>query len=1049
MMERPAKLLCCSIRLDRAGCRTLVLSSVCLVWITLFGGSVPAESMLEQSASRLITTLGEKGYHDTAIAVLDQLARDEAVSDSFRGKIPLWRANERVASIRETSDADERKRAYEGAISDFNGILKGHQDLSIAAEAAFQLGMVFLDMGRLSRNQAVAVGKDINKAQQFFVSAVDIFVGPRSGQTALSAIEKELQQVEGFIGEYRDRRLIAPDDRRELNQLEQDRERLRGRRVQVQLLAAEAFSEMAECFQHDSKEWGQSLEEALRRYHAVYLSTPTRSAGLWARLEEGKTLLALGRIKEGQEVLLEITKLPSSETLIYQLRVKAVDTLLASWINTTSLKDDEQFDERLRQFVLGDSPVSPLDSDYLAMQYRSAELLWRRQEALPAESKDARKSLLADVRILARDVAQAGDVHASSARKLLEQLGRQDAALAERLGRSFEVSFRRADEVLEHYRQNPSETQRSVALAELQDVLRIAPGQPTEDQELKREQLALLRYQLALLFYEDQRYHEAVSLGDFLVKYSSYDPICQKAAVLALASWQALVVQQNARWSDSATTQIGELASAIMQRWPRARCSIDAADVSISLALRNGDSAAIESVLRIFNGDGIGRADVFLRGGVALWHLCQNPAAGQNRSSSGPKTGCVQHARHALDEGLAAIDEAKSMQDRTFEVAVAGAVARCEIALYSGKDDSLDLFSLLNHAGYGPWYVLQDSSTDLPPSIYEPSLRVCIRGFSELRQYGLARQAMQALVESISSNQEAKLRLVGTSISVGKKLIEAAEERRDRNNVSSEKNRFSVEEIEFIEQVLDFTREATDQLEVMSWVAITLSRLGLPDGGLVSGVPEEKRKVFLLQAAATIEEILLHGELSQSAMTPWRRELVAVRSSLGQWEEAIGQMRIILASQQNNRSPVLQQYAADLFQKAANDSQSLEQARVYYRSAIVGSRAVLEAGESVIWGWGSLASRVSKAAFGPREGVAGKMQEIYFEARFRLAACRLAWAQKEVDIATKARLLKEAESDIKIEAQLHPGLGGDKSRKRFEGLLEVIQQELLTVSRTR
>ncbi len=1049
MMERPAKLLCCSIRLDRAGCRTLVLSSVCLVWITLVGGSVPAESMLEQSASRLITTLGEKGYHDTAIAVLDQLARDEAVSDSFRGKIPLWRANERVASIRETSDADERKRAYEGAISDFNGILKGHQDLSIAAEAAFQLGMVFLDMGRLSRNQAVAVGKDINKAQQFFVSAVDIFVGPRSGQTALSAIEKELQQVEGFIGEYRDRRLIAPDDRRELNQLEQDRERLRGRRVQVQLLAAEAFSEMAECFQHDSKEWGQSLEEALRRYHAVYLSTPTRSAGLWARLEEGKTLLALGRIKEGQEVLLEITKLPSSETLIYQLRVKAVNTLLASWINTTSLKDDEQFDERLRQFVLGDSPVSPLDSDYLAMQYRSAELLWRRQEALPAESKDARKSLLADVRILARDVAQAGDVHASSARKLLEQLGRQDAALAERLGRSFEVSFRRADEVLEHYRQNPSETQRSVALAELQDVLRIAPGQPTEDQELKREQLALLRYQLALLFYEDQRYHEAVSLGDFLVKYSSYDPICQKAAVLALASWQALVVQQNARWSDSATTQIGELASAIMQRWPRARCSIDAADVSISLALRNGDSAAIESVLRIFNGDGIGRADVFLRGGVALWHLCQNPAAGQNRSSSGPKTGCVQHARHALDEGLAAIDEAKSMQDRTFEVAVAGAVARCEIALYSGKDDSLDLFSLLNHAGYGPWYVLQDSSTDLPPSIYEPSLRVCIRGFSELRQYGLARQAMQALVESISSNQEAKLRLVGTSISVGKKLIEAAEERRDRNNVSSEKNRFSVEEIEFIEQVLDFTREATDQLEVMSWVAITLSRLGLPDGGLVSGVPEEKRKVFLLQAAATIEEILLHGELSQSAMTPWRRELVAVRSSLGQWEEAIGQMRIILANQQNNRSPVLQQYAADLFQKAANDSQSLEQARVYYRSAIVGSRAVLEAGESVIWGWGSLASRVSKAAFGPREGVAGKMQEIYFEARFRLAACRLAWAQKEVDIATKARLLKEAESDIKIEAQLHPGLGGDKSRKRFEGLLEVIQQEFLTVSRTR
>ena len=64
MMEGPAKLLCCSIRLDRAGCRTLVLSFVCLVWVALVGGSVPAESMLEQSASRLITALGENGYHE-------------------------------------------------------------------------------------------------------------------------------------------------------------------------------------------------------------------------------------------------------------------------------------------------------------------------------------------------------------------------------------------------------------------------------------------------------------------------------------------------------------------------------------------------------------------------------------------------------------------------------------------------------------------------------------------------------------------------------------------------------------------------------------------------------------------------------------------------------------------------------------------------------------------------------------------------------------------------------------------------------------------------
>ena len=1048
-MEGPARLLCCFLRLGPAGCTPFVISSIGLMSMSLFVGGVHAESTLEQSASRLITALGEKGYHDTAIAVLDQLLRNEAVSDSFREKIPLWRANERVASGRELLDLEQRQRAFERAISDFKQLLEGDQDPSVAAEAAFQLGMVFLDMGRLLRNQAATVGKDGSKAEQFFLSAVHVFVGPRSGQTALSAIEKELKQVETLISKFRDQRLITSTDRRVLNQLEQSREKLRGRRVQVQLLAAEACSGMAECFEQHSKEWGRSLEDALRRYHAVYLSTPTRSAGLWARLEEGKTLLALGREKEGQDVLLEITKLPSSETLIYQLRVKAVDALLAAWLNTTSLTDDQEFDERLRQFALGSNRASPLDPDLLAMKYRSAELLWRRLEASSADSKDARKSLLADIRTLARDVAKAGDVHAASARKLLEKLGGQDAAFAERLGRSFAASFRHAEKVLEHYRKNPSETQRSVARIELQEVLRIAPSQLAEDQELKKEQLSLLRYQLALLFYEDERYHEAVSLSNFLVKRSSNDPIAQKAAILAFASWQALSVQQNTYWGESATAQMGEMASVIMRRWPRDGCSADAAEVSINLALRNGNSAAIKNVLQSLNEDVIGRAEVLLRGGVALWHLCQHPGNEQNSTSGTLMTECLQDASRVLDEGLAAIDEKKALQNTSLEVAVAGAVARCEIFLHSGNNDSLDLFSLLTHVGYGPWQVLQDSSIELPLSIYEPGLHVCIRGFAKIQRYDLAMQAMKDLVAKVSSNKEARHRLVRTSISVGKKLIEGVEERIEQDSTTSERNGFSEDEIEFIGQLLDFTRAATEQLEVLSWVAVTLGRLGFPGDGLVASVPEGKKKSFLTQDALAIEGILSHAKLPQLAKTSWRRELVAVRSNLGQWDEAVEQMRVILADPQNNRSPMLQQYAADLFQEAAQDSQSLEQARGYFREAIVGSRVMVGDGESIVWGWGSLASRVSKSAFSSRGAVADKMRDIYFEARYRLADCRLAWAQKEGDTSIKIRLLKEAEADIKIETQLHPGLGGDTLRERFEALLDAIQQEFVTISRTR
>ena len=77
------------------------------------------------------------------------------------------------------------------------------------------------------------------------------------------------------------------------------------------------------------------------------------------------------------------------------------------------------------------------------------------------------------------------------------------------------------------------------------------------------------------------------------------------------------------------------------------------------------------------------------------------------------------------------------------------------------------------------------------------------------------------------------------------------------------------------------------------------------------------------------------------------------------------------------------------------------------------------------------------------------MRGVYFEARYRLASCRLAWAQKEVDTAIKTRLLKEAEADIKLEAQLHPALGGDESKKRFDALKETIQQESVKITKVR
>jgi hypothetical protein len=280
-------------------------------------------------------------------------------------------------------------------------------------------------------------------------------------------------------------------------------------------------------------------------------------------------------------------------------------------------------------------------------------------------------------------------------------------------------------------------------------------------------------------------------------------------------------------------------------------------------------------------------------------------------------------------------------------------------------------------------------------------------------------------------------------------MIKVSQERKEQESLASPRDEVSGDEAELLGELLDFVKDATPQIEVLSWVALTFGRLGVSGDALVAGVRDDKRKFFLEQSAATIRQILSGSELRGDTQTSWRRELVSVRSSLGQWDEAVKQMRVILSDQKNARSPFLQQDAAELFQKAAKNSPSFEQSQIFFRTAVSGSRVTLTTGESVVWGWGVLANRVSKVAFGDRSDLADSMRRLYFESRFSLAACRLEWSQSVVDVATKIKLLHDAEADIKIESQLHPGLGGIAFKKRFEELRMNIQQEFLKIQESK
>ena len=67
------------------------------------------------------------------------------------------------------------------------------------------------------------------------------------------------------------------------------------------------------------------------------------------------------------------------------------------------------------------------------------------------------------------------------------------------------------------------------------------------------------------------------------------------------------------------------------------------------------------------------------------------------------------------------------------------------------------------------------------------------------------------------------------------------------------------------------------------------------------------------------------------------------------------------------------------------------------------------------------------------------MQDVFNEARYNLALCRMKYALGKAD-PEKTDLLQQAEQDILVVQRLRPDLGGKKWYDQYDALLRKIQQ---------
>jgi hypothetical protein len=1003
-----------------------------LVVLTCLPAGAEPETIPDQTARRLLEAVAERGYHDTSLLILDQLDDDQDLTEEFRRLIPLRRAAALVASVRLDPDQTKRQQVYADARTEIDRLLSSSNDSGVISEAALQRGLLLMEQGRLRREQASAAPDGIAAAAELFAEAVPALVGAAgagpTGGSARVAIERELAEVNGRLAEYWNRQVLPRAERLACDRLEEKRERLRGRLVQLDLLAAEATAEQARCFPAGSEARRLGFKRAADQYRAIAEKQPTRAAGLWARVEEGRTLIDLGEGERGVNLLSEILKLPATEMLIERLQVRALAAILEYWQKTTDLRDDAGFDDRLRRRVLGLGPPDRLDADALQAKYAAARLLLRRAEEIPLADRLRRQPLIEDVRQLANDVAKAGGEHAAAAREMLEQLDSRGQAAARRLGQTFDAAVDQARRAIVAVQADPTDLRCAAAREQIQKALYVGRTDPPDDPAARQQQLLELRYQLAFVLYEWHRYHEAAAVGEEFLISAPAAPISRKAATIALASWQALQKQPNQAWSRTVVGQLARLIEVIMRQWPDDAESAAAALLAIDLAAASGDHAAIETILAGLPLTSDGRAEALLRGGVALWRLSN--VEDEPDGSSAAKVSASRAARAAsrLDEGLQLIADEPTLAEPIVSLAAAAAVARCQIALATGSEAAERLLPLLTHDLYGPWTLLRDPVAGLSPQLDEPGLTCCLMGFMRARQFDLAEEAITTLTQRLAEDGGAQVRLAATAGVLGRELFEelgAATPIPGRE-----------EALNLLVRLLAVAASPPAPRALMIWAATTLKQLGEAGGPLDQLVPRERRHDLLEQAAAAMQQLV--AAEPATGQPSLRLQLAGVWTALGRWREALDQLDRVVTDPQAARSVLQQRKVAELLEALARTQPDAALARQLFRSAVMG-RSV---GRASAWGWGGLASRISRQAFSSEDEEARQLKALYFEARYRLASCRLAWANLEVDATAARRQLQQAAAELEIESRLHPDLGGKDFQHRFEQLREAISQEL-------
>ncbi len=957
---------------------------------------------------RFLEALRERGLYDQAIYYLETMKDSPLADEEFKQVIDYEAGVTLINAAMTGRIMALRQKQLEQARVHLDRFVKEHPGHPFIFSARSQLANLLVQRGRIEREKADEAESDAARAPL-----------AETARKLLDEAEVVFQEQESQAIEEHERfpKFIPQEQTKQI----EERDQVRRDILEARMALAGVKYELALTYPKGSAEYKKTMTEAAERYHKVYELYSTRLVGLYARMWEGRCYKELGDHKRAFEAFEELLEQPD-EPAAFRALANRVMVLLLETCLLPEVKEYKKAMDRGSAWLKSARGAEETSIEGLAIRYYTAVASIDYAKTLkkddPTESK-LRDAARAEARKGLQFVARMPGDYQRRAREHLAELGVEQE---QGVPTTFVDARDRGKDELDKVQMaglDPEDRERAAqdALRLFRLALRLA------DAGVEPDDVNVVRYYLAFLYWMRDDYYRAAVMGEFLARRYPSGVAARQGAKIALAAYAKMF--SDAKPGAEREWEIGQMvdiARFITKQWPDAPDAADAWMMLVRSAVVSRELDQAREYLANIPDTAPQRGEAELLIGQTLWadyarqvRLPEGDRPGQEQLAA-----AVDAAKSVLEAGVTRMKEHVEQGGEINYTLCTAVLSLSQILI--NHNDTENAIKWLDDPVVGIVPLVRDNAEVTDRGAFRvETYKAALRAYVGQQELDKAEAIMQDLEAAIKEEGDAgaEERLTLIYISLGRDLEQQLEMLRSENKRAEQRKVSEGFEL-FLSRIL---KRPGNTFSSLNWIAETFYGLGsgLDPGG--QKLPADAEGYYKRAAAGYLT---IRNKLREDpSFGPKDAELsinIRLARCLRRLQRHEDALKLLLAVLEEKPMMIdAQVEAAYTYQAWGAERAS------YYRVAMLGSKQYPQ-----FWGWGRLASRVARS---PRH--AG----IFHEARYNLALCRMEHALT-LSGSERKEALEQAKKDILIIQQLYPDMGGDEWAGKYNELFKRIQKVL-------